>query len=96
MKEVLFSDELRGRIVDLEYGKLTEEAIKRIYFEETGKELTVDIQLYHAKDYSKKLDIRKNGFDHFFDKSTRIDEAMALQPNLHNRSKSPRLQGCWG
>ncbi|WP_442916963.1 DUF6792 domain-containing protein, partial [Lysinibacillus sp. 54212] len=57
MGEILFSDELRGRIVDLEYGKLTEEAIKRIYFEETGKELAVDIQLYHAKDYSKKLDI---------------------------------------
>lgn len=63
MEEILFSDELRGRIVDLEYGELSEEAIKQIYFEETGKELTVDIQLYHSSDYSKKLEIGENGFD---------------------------------
>ncbi|WP_332650615.1 DUF6792 domain-containing protein [Lysinibacillus sp. 54212] len=82
MEEVLFSDELRGRIVDLEYGKLTEEAIKRIYFEETGKELTVDIQLYYAKDYSKKLDIGKNGFDgtivHFFDNGAGINQVYSI------------------
>lgn len=82
MEEVLFSDELRGRIVDLEYGKLTEEEIKRIYFEETGKELTADIELYHASDYGQKLDIGKNGFDgtiiHFFDEDKGVNQVYSI------------------
>lgn len=82
MGEVLFSDELRGRIVDLEYSELTEEAIKRIYFEETGKELTADIELYHASEYSGKLNIGKNGFDgtivHFFDESSGVNQVYSI------------------
>ncbi|WP_413363606.1 DUF6792 domain-containing protein [Lysinibacillus sp. 3P01SB] len=82
MEEILFSDELRGRIVDLEYGELSEEAIKQIYFEETGKELTVDIQLYHSSDYSKKLEIGENGFDgtivHFFDEGTGVNQVYSI------------------
>ena len=76
------SDELRGRIVDLEYTDLTEDSIRRIYYEETGRELTADIELFHSKDYSGKLKIGENGFDgtiiHFFDQEAGINQSYSI------------------
>ena len=82
MGEFLCSDELRGRIVDLEYIELTEDKIRQIYFEETGKELKVDIQLYHSNNYNKKLTIGSNGFDgtiiHFFNKELGVNQVYSI------------------
>ncbi|MGM9949958.1 MAG: DUF6792 domain-containing protein [Lysinibacillus sp.] len=94
MKEILFTDELRGRIVDLEYKELTEEAIKRIYFEETGKELTTEIKLFHSKDYSKQLGIGETGFDgtiiHFADESEGISQIYSIA-----RGSEPKEEEGW-
>ena len=82
MEGILNSDELRGRIIDLEYETLTEDVIRRIYYEETGKELTADIELFHSKDYSAKLKIGENGFDgtiiHFFDQEAGINQTYSI------------------
>ena len=82
MGEILYSDELRGRITDMEYKNLSEEAIKRIYFEETGKELTAEISLYHSRDYIGGVDSVNNGFDgtivHFFDEATGVNQVYSI------------------
>jgi|GEM_PF-3223896 len=57
--EIFNNDELRARI----NFNLTEETIKRIYFEETGKMLTSKITIYHSKDYMGNFDIGLTGFD---------------------------------
>jgi hypothetical protein len=82
VEEILNSNELRGRILDLEYKNLTEEAIRRIYFEETGKELATDIELFHSKDYNDELNIGQNGFDgtiiHFYDQEAGINQTYSI------------------
>ena len=82
MGEILYSDELRGRITDMEYKNLSEEAIKRIYFEETGKELTAEISLYHSRDYIGGEDSVNNGFDgtivHFFDEAMGVNQVYSI------------------
>ena len=82
MGEILYSDELRGRITDMEYKNLSEEAIKRVYFEETGKELTAEISLYHSQDYIGGVDSVNNGFDgtivHFFDEAAGVNQVYSI------------------
>lgn len=91
MKEVLFSQELRGRVMDLEYSGLTKKAIRQIYFEETGKKLTTDFDIYYSKDYIKKLNIGKNGFDgaiiHFYDESKGINQVYSIARGSENREE---------
>ncbi len=81
-QEILYTDELRARIMELEYSQLTVDKIKKIYYEETGKELNLDINIFHSKDYEEELDIGKNGFDgtiiHFYDKNKGINEVYSI------------------
>jgi len=57
-KELLNSDILRARIMDLEYENLTnkevESEIKRIYYEETGKQLSINVTVYRSDDVLKE------------------------------------------
>ena len=68
--EVLNTDIMRARITELEYGKnekLTIETIRRIYIEETGKDLTCEIKIYHSEDIKELNDYKKSGKDSGFD-----------------------------
>jgi len=82
INEVLFSEELRARILSLEYKNLTAEKIRQIYFEETGKELDINIKIYRSKDYEQVLNIGKYGFDgtiiHFFDETTKTNQVYSI------------------
>lgn len=64
--EVLNSDNLRLRLIDLEYKGLKSEdfitEIRRIYFEETGHELEADIEILKSSD-AKSLKEDKSGYD---------------------------------
>lgn len=64
--EVLNSDNLRLRLIDLEYKGLKNEdfkvEIKRIYFEETGQELKADIEILKSRD-AKSLKGDQSGYD---------------------------------
>ncbi|SDZ64255.1 hypothetical protein SAMN05421736_12422 [Evansella caseinilytica] len=72
-EEVLNSDLLRARMMELEYGEVTIEEVKRIYIEETGKAPPGNITIYRSDDFKEEL--RKgdhySGFDgtviHFYD-----------------------------
>jgi len=49
---------LRARVMDLEYENLTnkevESEIRRIYYEETGKQLSTDVTVYRSDDVLKE------------------------------------------
>lgn len=64
--EVLNSDNLRLRLIDLEYKGLKSEdfkrEIRRIYFEETGYELKADIEILKSSE-AKSLKGDKSGYD---------------------------------
>lgn len=64
--EVLNSDNLRLRLIDLEYKGLKNEdfkvEIRRIYFEETGHELKADIEILKSSD-AKSLKDDQSGYD---------------------------------
>lgn len=68
-EEIFNTNIIRARIMDLEYENLTEieviSEIKRIYYEETGRELTADIDIYRSDDFLK--DFRKVNSDSGFD-----------------------------
>ncbi|WP_078435421.1 DUF6792 domain-containing protein [Metabacillus halosaccharovorans] len=87
-EELLNSDILRARIMDLEYENLTEREIeseiKRIYYEETGNKLTANVTIYRSDDI---LDERRenevdSGFDgtilHFQSEEQRINQAITI------------------
>jgi len=87
-EELLNSDILRARIMDLEYENLSEKEIKseikRIYFEETGKMLTADVNIYRSDDILKehrKTNI-DSGFDgtiiHFQSEELKINQAITI------------------
>ncbi|WP_282033611.1 DUF6792 domain-containing protein [Metabacillus indicus] len=66
-KDILNSELIKTRIAELEYGgenqiPLTEKDIRRIYVEETGKQIPAEIKIYHSDNYKdpNKLD---SGFD---------------------------------
>ena len=64
--EVLNSDNLRLRLIDLEYKGLKSEdfkrEIRRIYFEETGHELKADIEILKSSE-AKSLKGDQSGYD---------------------------------
>ena len=57
-EELLNTDILRARVMDLEYENLTnkevESEIRRIYYEETGKQLFTDVTVYRSDDVLKE------------------------------------------
>jgi len=68
-EELLNTDILRARVMDLEYENLTnkevESEIRRIYYEETGTGLTTTVTIYRSDDVLK--DHRKENIDSGFD-----------------------------
>jgi len=74
-QEVLLDERLRTRVIHAEYGGLTEEKIRAIYIEETGKEPPVTIEVYNSEDYISSQD--SYGFNgtiiHFLDEQKRIN-----------------------
>ncbi len=69
-EELLNTNILRARIAELEYGKtekISDEVIRRIYIEETGKELPVEITVYRSDDIKQLQDYRSQGKDSGFD-----------------------------
>ncbi len=72
---------LRARIMNLEYGDITVEEIKRIYIEETGKEPPAHIKIYCSDDM-KELKKKDYGFDgtviHFYDEKKGINQAYTI------------------
>ncbi|WP_368658473.1 DUF6792 domain-containing protein [Metabacillus halosaccharovorans] len=57
-EELLNTNILRARVMHLEYENLTnkevESEIRRIYYEETGKQLFTDVTVYHSDDVLKE------------------------------------------
>ena len=87
--DVLHSEILKARIVNLEYGSKDEdgelipispEDIRRIYIEETGPEPPNNITLYRSEDF--KSSWRDSGFDgtviHFYDPQKGINESYTI------------------
>nr|WP_175638159.1 DUF6792 domain-containing protein [Metabacillus schmidteae] len=87
-EELLNTDILRARVMDLEYENLTnkevESEIRRIYYEETGKKLTTNVTIYRSDDILE--DQRKNeidsGFDgtiiHFQNEEQKINQSITI------------------
>ncbi|MCR6112254.1 hypothetical protein HXA35_18140 [Bacillus sp. A301a_S52] len=82
-KEILDSDSVRARIIQMEYKELTESEIRRIYIEETGVEPPANITIYSSDDFSElqKGDYY-SGFDgsaiHFYDEQKGINQVYTI------------------
>lgn len=84
-EEVLNTDILRARIMNVEYQNLTigeiKREIKRIYIEETGKEPPAHIAIYRSDDFKDFRHI-DSGFDgtaiHFYDEEKGINQAYII------------------
>lgn len=80
--EVLFSEMLKARIAELEYGEITVENIRRIYIEETGQEPPGEITLFHSDSYKSTNYGYDSGFDgtviHFMDLSAGINQSYTI------------------
>ncbi|WP_404432536.1 DUF6792 domain-containing protein [Sutcliffiella horikoshii] len=80
--EVLFTELLKARIAELEYGEITVENIRRIYIEETGKEPPVEIILYHSDSYQNADNGYDSGFDgtiiHFLNLDSGINQSYTI------------------
>ncbi|OAT72323.1 DUF6792 domain-containing protein [Parageobacillus thermoglucosidasius] len=84
-EEVLSTDILRARIMNVEYQNLSideiKREIKRIYIEETGKEPPAHINIYRSDDF-KDFSHIDSGFDgtaiHFYDEEKRINQAYII------------------
>ncbi|UTR16149.1 hypothetical protein MM221_06205 [Salipaludibacillus sp. LMS25] len=82
-KEVLDSDQVRARMIQMEYKELTESEIRRIYIEETGTEPPANITVYSSDDYPE---LREgdyySGFDgsaiHFYDEEKGINQVYTI------------------
>ncbi|GIO23941.1 DUF6792 domain-containing protein [Oceanobacillus sp. J11TS1] len=76
LKDCLIQD----RLMEEEYGKLTEEEFKQIYIEETGQKPPETINIYYSEDYVNESEA--NGFNgtiiHFYDKNREINEAYTI------------------
>ncbi|MDY0409410.1 DUF6792 domain-containing protein [Virgibacillus soli] len=79
-KDILYTDIIKIRIMDIEYDGITEDEIRRIYYEETGKELDVAVDIYYSEDYIEEVDA--NGFNgtiiHLFDEEQGINETYTI------------------
>ncbi|MED4905420.1 DUF6792 domain-containing protein [Parageobacillus thermoglucosidasius] len=84
-EEVLNTDILRARIMNVEYQNLTiseiKREIRRIYIEETGKEPPANITIYRSDDFKNLNDI-DSGFDgtviHFYDEEKGINQSYTI------------------
>jgi hypothetical protein len=84
-EEVLNTDILRARIMNVEYQNLTideiKREIKRIYIEETGKEPPAHITIYRSDDF-KDFSHIDSGFDgtaiHFYDEEKGINQLYTI------------------
>lgn len=78
--EVLNTDLIRNRILQLEYDDLYVGKIKEIFIEETGKEPPTNIEIYSSKDYINNSEA--NGFNgtviHFYDEKQGINQAYTI------------------
>src|SRR5690625_2299086 len=79
-QEVLMDERLRNRVINAEYGGITEEKVRAIYIEETGKELPATIAVYNSEDY---IDNQGSyGFNgtiiHFFDEQEGINQTYTI------------------
>ena len=76
--EIFFSDELRARMLNLKKNEFTKDAIRRIYLEETGREIPAQMTLYHSEDYMNNFFKHKNVFDasiiHLFNEKSGINQ----------------------
>lgn len=88
--EVLNTDLIRNRILQLEYDDLYVGKIKEIFIEETGKEPPTNIEIYSSKDYINNSEA--NGFNgtviHFYDEKQGINQAYTITLNLTSRSNN--------
>ncbi|MDG5473133.1 hypothetical protein P6709_15375 [Jeotgalibacillus sp. ET6] len=91
--EVLFSESLRLRIIELEYKNLDEEnfikEVKRIYLEETGESLELEINYLSSND-AKRLEGDKSGYDgtaiHFYSEKQNIDQIYIISQGSTDRT----------
>jgi len=85
-EEIINSDILRARIMELEYENLDEiefvKELKRIYFEETGKEISSNVTIYRSDDLLKRESNKDSGFDgtviHFHSEKNEINQAITI------------------
>src|SRR5690625_3128080 len=79
-QEVLMDERLRNRVINAEYGGITEEKIRAIYIEETGKEPPITIEVYNSEDYIDNQD--SYGFNgtiiHFLDEEKGINQTYTI------------------
>lgn len=84
-EEVIDTQEMRLRLIDLEYKDLSKEELKkeieRIYVEEYGKELSADIDVFSSSE-ANSLEGDASGYDgtaiHFQSKENNIDEVYVI------------------
>lgn len=80
-EELLDTDLLRSRIMDLAYHEMTEEQIRQIYMEETGRSAPNYIKVYETDDYLADFSV-ENGFHgtsiHFYDESLGIHQTYTI------------------
>lgn len=91
-KSVFHTDIMKIRIMDVEYDGITEDEIRRIYFEETGKELNLEVNIYYSDDYIEEVDA--NGFNgtmiHLFDEELETNEVYTV-----TRGTELKQEGDW-
>jgi len=79
-EQMLINELLRARIIQTEYEGLDENKIKRIYMEETGTPLDVDVNVYYSEDYVDEVEYK--GFNgtilHFQDKEKGINQVYTI------------------
>ncbi|MEB3751131.1 hypothetical protein EP10_001972 [Geobacillus icigianus] len=89
-EEILNTNILRARIMNLEYQNLNIQEIKRIYIEETGKEPPAKITIYCSDDFKNLKDI-DSGFDgtaiHFYDEQKGINQLYIITRGSEMREK---------
>src|SRR5690625_2654725 len=79
-QEVLLDERLRTRVIHAEYEGVTDEKIRAIYIEETGKEPPATIEVYNSEDYISSQD--SYGFNgtiiHFLDEQKGINQTYTI------------------
>lgn len=84
-EKMISTNEMRLRMIDLEYKDLTEQEfkvkLKQIYIEEYGKEIDVNIETFQSS-ASENLKIKDSGYDgtavHFYSKKEGVNELYVI------------------
>ncbi|MDQ0231219.1 DUF6792 domain-containing protein [Metabacillus malikii] len=105
-KDLLNTDILRARIMNIEYEnyneKELESEIKRIYFEETGKEIPAEVTVYLSDveliEYKKKsIDYGLDGtIIHFLSVENQLNQAITITRGSESREKDNWRPLDWG